>query len=116
MKVGDIYVSEGKSLKAEDLQGKARKLQISAYDTVEFDGKQKVVLNFAGAEKGLVLNLTNANRIAVNIGSDEMDDWIGRAITIYPTTTEYGGKQVDCIRVKEEVPEVELDEDGDIPF
>ena len=116
MKVGDIYVSEGKSLKAGDLQGKARKLQIAAYDTVDFDGTQKVVLNFNGAEKGLVLNLTNANRIAVNLGSDEMDNWIGRAITIYPTTTEFNGKTVDCIRVKEEVPEVEMDEGGDIPF
>ncbi len=116
MKVGDVYVSEGKSLKAADLQGKARKLQVESYDTVEFDGAQKIVLSFAGAKKGLVLNVTNANRIAVNLGSDDLDDWIGKGITIYPTVTEFGGKQVDCIRVKEEMPEVDVDDDPDIPF
>ncbi len=118
MKVGDIYVSEGKSLKAEDLQGKARKLQIESYDTVEFDGATKIVLLFSGAKKGLILNVTNANRIAVNLGTDEIDNWIGKAVTIYPTTTEFGGKQVDCIRVKEEMPEIVAVEgpDDTIPF
>ena len=118
MKVGDVYVSEGKSLKDEHSARKARKLQIESYETVEFDGAQKVVLLFSGAKKGLVLNVTNANRIAVNLGSDEIDDWIGKAITIYPTTTEFNGKQVDCIRVKEEMPEVVEAQgpDDDIPF
>ncbi len=116
MKVGEVYVSEGRSLKAEDLAGKARKLQIEKYEMVEFDGAQKVVLTFSGAKKGLVLNVTNAHRIAINLGSDEMDDWIGKAITIYPTTTEFGGKTVPCIRVKEEMPEIEEDDGDSIPF
>ena len=116
MKVGEVYVSEGKSLKAEDLQGKARKLQIESYDTVSFDGAEKIVLAFNGAKKGLVLNVTNANRLVANLGTDEMDDWVGRAITIYPTTTEFNGKQVDCIRVKEEMPEIEDGPSEDIPF
>lgn len=116
MKVGDVYVSEGKSLKAEDLQGKARKLQIEAYDTVTFDGSEKIVLNFNGAKKGLILNVTNAHRIVANLGTDEMDEWIGKGITIYPTTTEFNGKQVPCIRVKEELPEVEMADDSDVPF
>ena len=62
------------------------------------------------------MNVTNSHRIAINLGTDEMDDWAGRSITIYPTMTEFGGKQVDCIRVKEEMPAVEEDEGDDIPF
>ena len=116
MKVGDIYVSEGKSLKAEDLQGKARKLQIESYDTVEFDGAQKIVLSFVGAQKGLVLNITNANRITANLGTDDIDGWVGKEIIIYPTMTEFSGKQVPCIRVKEEAPELEVTNDSDVPF
>ena len=118
VKVGEIYVSEGKSLKADDLQGKARRLTIETYDTVEFDGAQKIVLNFSGAKKGLVLNVTNANRLVANLGSDELDTWIGKDIIIYPTMTEYNGKQVPCIRVKEEAPELEVTDDPDdsIPF
>ena len=117
MKVGEVYVSEGKSIKAEDLQGKARKLKIAGYDTVTFDGAQKVVLQFDGAQKGLVLNVTNAETITQNLGSDEIDEWIGKYITIYPTTTMFSGKTVPCIRVKEEMPEVKAEtSDDDIPF
>ena len=116
MKVGEVYVSEGKSLKAEDLQGKARKLRIDSYDTVTFDGAEKIVLTFSGAKKGLVLNVTNANRIVGNLGTDEMDDWIGKHITIYPTQTKFNDRMVDCIRVKEEMPEMEPEFDDDIPF
>jgi len=117
VKVGEVYVSEGKSLRAEDLQGRARKLTIEKYGTVTFDGAEKVVLNFVGAKKGLILNVTNANRLVGNFGTDEIDEWIGKEVTLYPTTTEFNGKQVPCIRVKEEMPEiVEHDFDDDIPF
>lgn len=116
MKVGEVYVSEGRSIKAEDLQGHARKLTIESYETVTFDGADKIVLKFVGAKKGLVLNVTNANRLVINFDSDEIDDWIGKDVTIYPTTTEYNGKQVACIRVKEEMPEPPAEFDDDIPF
>ncbi len=119
MKVGEVYVKEGKSLKAEDLGGKARRLAIESYEQVNFDDGPKIALSFVGAKKGLILNVTNASRIAVNLGSDELDDWIGKEITIYPTTTEYPkGTVVPCIRVKEEMPQIveEADPNDDIPF
>jgi len=121
MKVSDVYSSESKSLKAEDLQGKARELTISGYEIVEFtnDGKttSKIVLGFAGAKKGLVLNVINSTRVTGNLGTDDMEEWSGKKITIYPTTTDFNGSVVPCIRVKEEMPEaVTADFDDDIPF
>tara|TARA_Y100000310_G_scaffold32845_1_gene31079 strand:+ start:308 stop:664 length:357 start_codon:yes stop_codon:yes gene_type:complete len=118
MKIGNIYVSEGKHLKAEDLQGNVRRLTIESYHTVSFDGQEgeKVVLQFVGAKKGLVLNQTNAHRIAENFSTDEVDEWIGKTVAIYPTSTDFAGKRVHCIRVKEEIPAPTTGDTSEIPF
>jgi len=59
---------------------------------------------FDGKEKGLVLNKTNAQLIAEQHGQD-LASWKGREISIYPTTTDFGGERVECIRVEQYVPE-----------
>lgn len=119
MKVGDVYQTESSNLAAADLNEKAIKLTITRYETVTFDEGLKIVLKFERAQKGLVLNKTNAMRISANLGSDDVDGWIGKDITIYPTTTDFGGKVVPCIRVKEEMPAAVMDPadfNDDIPF
>ena len=73
-------------------------------------------LSFVGKEKGLAVNKTNANIIAQNVGSDDLDDWIGREIILYPTRVDFGGQMVDAIRVKEQIPEVADGPDDEIPF
>ena len=64
------------------------------------DKDTKMVLYFQGKEKGMVLNKTNARKIAEIAGSQDTDDWQGTAIMIYPTETEFAGETVECIRVK----------------
>ena len=76
--------------------------------------QEKPVLYFRGKQKGLVLNKTNGNAIA-ELHGEEMDDWPGKEITIFPTTTEYKGKRADCIRIKMPEPLVS-DDDPDMPF
>lgn len=63
--------------------------------------EHKPVLYFVGKTKGLVMNKTNASTIAEAYG-DDTDQWVNQPLTIYPTTTDYAGKRVACIRV--EVP------------
>lgn len=121
MKLGDVYDTESTTLKAADLQGKARRLKISGYEIREFTGndgrtQNKVCLAFEGAQKQLVLNKTNAMTIESNLGADDLDQWKGKEITIFPTKTSFSGERVDCIRVKEEIPETAADFDDDIPF
>ena len=48
----------------------------------------------------MVLNKTNGNSIAVLAGSEETDDWPDTVIEIFPTTVEFQGKTVDCLRVR----------------
>lgn len=110
MNINEVYKSESDYLKAEDLKGKTVKVTIESAELKEFEnnGKKetKLVLSFVGKEKKLVLNSTNAKRIALNIGSEDTDYWKNGEIQIYPTQTDFGGKMVDCIRVREMAPEL----------
>lgn len=64
----------------------------------------KPVLYFAGKEKGMVLNKTNATKITQLTGSPETDDWGGMRIKLFATETEFGGETVECIRIKAAPP------------
>lgn len=60
---------------------------------------KKPVIYFEGKEKGFALNKTNAKTIAAMYGNDT-SLWIGKAIAIYATRTQFGGEDIDCIRVR----------------
>lgn len=89
-------------LKAGDLDGREITVTIKEVklENVGQTKESKPVLYFRGAQKGLVLNITNSKRIAMMAGSKDTDDWVGQRIILYPTETEFGGETVDCIRVK----------------
>ncbi len=91
-----------KWVRAIDLKGRDVTVTIARCleEEVAREGSTQPVLYFHGAEKGLVLNKTNANTIADGLGP-ETDSWIGAQITLYPTKTDFQGKRVDCIRVRE---------------
>lgn len=89
-------------LKASDLGGREVVVTIDhvSFESVGRDREMKAVVHFQGKDKGMVLNKTNARKIAQLAGTDETDDWGGVKIKIYPTETEFGGETVDCIRIK----------------
>lgn len=112
MNVNDFYQTESKWLKAGDLNKKKVRVTIEKAEVVEFkDGSKKLAVLFRGKEKGLVLNKTNAQLIAEQYGGD-LGGWPGKEIAIYPTTTDFGGERVDCIRVEQYIPEAS---EGDGP-
>lgn len=51
----------------------------------------------------MVLNRTNAKTIAKLYGP-EVNEWVGKRITLYATTCKLGRDTVPCIRVRAEVP------------
>ncbi len=90
-----------KYFKAADLDGQPKLVIISRWATEEV-GKQrdhKPVLYFQGEDKALVCNVTNARTIAKILDTRDIDAWIGKEIVLYPTTTEFAGEMMDCIRV-----------------
>lgn len=108
-------------LRAVDLRDKEVTLTISRVEPGEAKGagkkksKKMPVLTFreveekhkrnpkAGPLKRLGLNITNAKTIAKLYGK-EVDDWLGKRITLYPTECEAFGETTDCIRIRERVP------------
>lgn len=89
-------------LKASDLKGRAIVVEIDRVDFEPVGQKKemKPIVYFAGKDKGLVLNKTNATKIVALTGYDDTDEWGGCSIVIYPTETSFQGDMVDCIRVK----------------
>ncbi len=65
----------------------------------------KPIVYFAGKEKGMVCNKTNAKTIAAMYGNDTAA-WTGKPIALYVTQTRSpdGGSDVDCIRVRPKAP------------
>ena len=116
-------------LKASDLppRGKAFRIAKLQVERVGQDQTEKYVLFFKGEDKQLILTITKWDAIAEFCGADS-DTWTGKGIVLYPDKTPFGGKMVDCIKVrrpkppqatpvvKQPEPEPPADEDGDPGF
>jgi hypothetical protein len=94
-------------LKASDLAGASPVVTIDrlAIEPIGRDREMKPVLYFAGKSKGLVLNKTNASKIAELTGSKDTDDWAGCQIRLYATEAEFGGETFEAIRIKAAGPQ-----------
>ena len=64
---------------------------------------KKPLVYFEGKEKPLALNITNVKTIGGMYGF-KAADWVGKRITLFPTTCEAFGKTEDCIRVRPKIP------------
>lgn len=67
-------------------------------------GKNKrPIIFFEGKEKSFVVNKTNGKTIA-NLYGNRTEEWVGKWITLFRSTTSAGGETVDCIRVRPNAP------------
>jgi hypothetical protein len=99
---------DGTYLGAWDLDGRDVTFKISGVHGGEFTGQQgrksrKPFVSFEGYEKVFLLNKTNGKIIAGLYGP-KTEAWIGKLLTLFPTTTTLGSDTVDCIRVRPSVP------------
>jgi hypothetical protein len=90
------------------LQGKEHTVEIERVVGGELIGEggkktKKPICHFKGKSKPLGLNITNCRAIAAMYGNDT-SKWVGKRITIYPTTTQFGSQTYDCIRVRPGIP------------
>ena len=83
MKTGDYFAS--KYLKAKDLDG-PKVVAIAEVTDEIFRGspEPKPLCRFKGMSKPLILNKTTTEAIEDIAGTDEMDDWTGVKVEIYP--------------------------------
>lgn len=85
--------------------------------------EMKWCLTFRELDKPLVLNATNIQLCEQICGSDDTDDWVGKAVVLYTDpNVSYAGKLVGGIRVRApkpgsvQAPEPEPLDADDIPF
>jgi len=92
-------------LKTNDLQGREVPVTIDRVEMQEVGPDKELlpVVYFRNKVKGMVLNKTNSHTISDLYGS-ETNNWAGQKIILWPTQTDFGGRQVACIRVKIVVP------------
>lgn len=92
-----------------DLEGRDRVVTIAKVAGGQVGGHQgkakskKLIVGVRELDKPIVCNVTNAKAIAGMYGPD-VREWVGKRITLYPTTTSFGGQTVDCIRVRPTPP------------
>ncbi len=90
-------------VKAADLGGKPWTMVIRTCVLEDLgqgsEKERKPILYFNGAQKGLVLNKTNANVVAAAYG-DDTAAWQGRPVEVFPTPVEFKGQMVDGIRLR----------------
>lgn len=100
--INDVF--GGGFLKAEDLKGGSPTVKIERVEVKDFDDGNKLIIHFAGKDKALVCNKTNASIIEEVLGSGDTDDWEGQRVTLIVKKVEFQGKLVPAIRVSMEVP------------
>jgi arabinogalactan endo-1,4-beta-galactosidase len=89
-----------KYIKAADLNDQNVRVIMERVEMEDIgDDGDKPVLYFRGKAKGMVMNKTNSNNIAMVYG-DETDDWVGKDLILYPTMVDYQGRSVPAIRVR----------------
>ena len=92
----DIYGS--KYFSVSDLHGEQPRRKIGKVDVAELkekDGstKRKFVVFFEGEDKALVLNKTNAQKLAQTYGKDRTM-WVGAVVELYSEMTSLGKEGV----------------------
>jgi hypothetical protein len=90
-------------------------IEDAKWEELENMGKTdwKWVLYFKGKDKAFPLNKTNCRMVTDNLGSDDTDDWVGRKVSLFRTTTQTPSGMKPCIRVRGKAPVVD---DDDITF
>ncbi len=97
-KLSEMFPS--KYLQAADVEGQAYTLTVDRLMQEDVaDGEQKWIIYFREAQKGLVLNRTNANTLEWLYGSDT-DSWLGKQIVLFTEMTSYMGKPCLGIRMR----------------
>lgn len=91
-KVSSIYSSPW--LKAEDLQGRSARVTIAhagQEDIRQADGttQPRIVVDFVGKQKRLILNKTQAAQLA-NVAGDDTDDWRAVEVILSPVPNAQG--------------------------
>ena len=94
---------QSKYLSAADLSQEMKlRIKTVTVETVRGQGsaqEQKPIVWFTNHKKGLVLNKTNNRTLRAAFG-DDMEQWAGKIVILFPTHTDFGGRTVGALRIR----------------
>lgn len=70
--------------------------------------KEECTVAYLKNQKPFIINRTNGKTITKVLKSPYVEEWCGKSITLYATTTKVAGEEVECLRVRPVAP-VEVD-------
>lgn len=92
------------------LDGKDLVVKIQSIKKEEVTGdkgkKEMCMVAQLEGQKPFIINRTNAKMLTKLLKSPYLDDWCGKSVTLYPTTTSVGGETVECLRIRPTLPVV----------
>jgi hypothetical protein len=97
MNVNDAFPSN--YLKATDLQNKEIPVTVSKVVMEKIGDDPRMIAYFAGKQKGVVVNKTNATNLSAAYGP-ETDHWVGKPVVLFSVWTDFQGKSVQAIRMR----------------
>ena len=70
--------------------------------------KEECTVAYLKNQKPFIINRTNGKTITKALKTPYVEEWVGKSITLYATTTKVAGEEVECLRVRPVAP-VEVD-------
>lgn len=95
------YSLDGKDLTVEIVKVELKRVK------GEGGKEEECTVAMLKGQKPFIINRTNAKMITKLYGTPYIEDWAGKKITLYPTTTKVAGDVVDCLRIRPAIPKAE---------
>lgn len=67
--------------------------------------KEECTVAYLKGQKPFILNRTNQKTITKLYSTPYIEDWVGKKITLFPTTTRVAGEITECLRIRPIVPQ-----------
>ena len=66
--------------------------------------KEECTVAYLKNQKPFIINRTNGKTITKALKTPYVEEWVGKSITLYATTTKVAGEEVECLRVRPVAP------------
>lgn len=93
-----------------DIIGTIKSVKVEQVTGTGGKKEECLVCRFVENIKPMILNKTNCKTISKIYKTPDTDNWVGKRIQIFATTTKLAGEVVECLRIRDIAPETVKEE------